>query len=457
MKNTHRAVLYAFVMLVFVTGCKDSVAKDRFLDIQEVKSKSGITAWLVEDHSLPIIAIRFAFRGAGAAGDPPDKQGLAQLASNTMDEGAADIDSQTFQKTLTDNSITLSFGSGRDNFSGTLRTLTRTKDTAFNLLQLALTKPRFDAEAVGRMKASNITRLRSSLTNPQWIAARIMNDVAFAGHPYAQNSGGTLTSLPTITPEDLRHFATTRLGRDNLVVAVTGDIDAKELSTMIDVVFGALPEKSSVADVADISIQGGGQTVFFEKDIPQTIIKIMQPGIGRDNPDYHTYQAMNFILGGSGFGSRLMEEVREKRGLSYGIYSGLYLLDHLKALSISTSTENKSAGDVLGLTRQEIEKIMKEPVSDTELTDAKSYLIGSMPLSLTSSGKISGLMLSLQLDRLPIDYLDTVDQKISAVTVSKVQNIAQKYLQPDNLTTVLVGKPEGTTPTKTVDTLPNVE
>lgn len=457
MNRTRHIILSSFLLLVFITGCRTSEAKDKFLAIQEVKGKSGVTAWLVEDHALPIISMTFAFRGAGAAGDAADKQGLAQLASNTMDEGAGDIDSQTFQKTLTDNSISLSFSSGRDDFQGSLYTLTRTKDTAFHLLQLALTKPRFDPEAVGRMKAANITRLRSSLTDPDWMAARIMNDIAFAGHPYAQNSGGTLTSIPAITPEDLRNFVATRLARNNLVVTITGDIGAKELSKILDSVFGELPEKAALPAVADLNVQGGGQVALYNKDIPQTIISIMQPGIGRDNPDYHAYQVMNFIFGGSGFGSRLMVEVREKRGLTYGIYSGFYLLDHLKGLSISTSTENKNTGEILSITRQEMEKMMKEPVTDTELADAKSYLIGSMPLSLTSSGKISALMLSLRQDNLPIDYLDNVDDKINAVTKEDILRVAQKYLQPASLTTVLVGKPEGITPTKTVDTLPNVE
>lgn len=447
----------AILLVVAVMGCKPSAAQDKFLAIQEVKSKSGVTAWLVEDHALPIISMDFAFTGAGASGDPAAKQGLAQLVSNTLDEGAGDLDSQAFQKKLTDNSISLSFSATRDDFQGSLVTLSRRKDLAFDLTRLALTQPRFDAEAVGRMKAANITRLRSSLTDPEWMAARIMNDIAFAGHPYAQNSGGTLTTIPAITPEDLRHFATTRLARGNLLVTVTGDIAPAELAAAMDKIFGALPEKADLPQTADLALQGGGQTVLYEKDIPQTIISIMQPGIGRDSPDYHAYQVMNFIFGGSGFGSRLMEEVREKRGLTYGIYSGFYLLDHLKALSVSASTENKNAGEVLGLIRQEMEKIMNEPVSEQDLANAKSYLVGSMPLALTSSGKISGLMLGLRLDHLPIDYLDTVDEKINAVTIDDVRRMAEKYLKPGSLTTVLVGKPEGITPTKTVDTLPNVE
>lgn len=448
------AVLVVF--LLTITACKAS-AEEKFLDIQEIKSKSGITAWLVEDHTLPLIAVEFAFRGAGAAGDAPDKQGLSQLASNTFDEGAGDIKSQEFQQTLTDNSIALSFSSDRDDFRGTLRTLTRKKDIAFKFLRLSLTAPRFDKEAVERMRAANISRLRMSLTDPDWMAARVLNSIAFAGHPYAQNSGGTLTTLTALTPGDLKQFAETRLGRDNVVIAVTGDITAKELAAMLDDVFGALPAKATVNAVADLTVQGGGQVALFAHDIPQSIIQIMQPGIGRDHPDYDPYQIMNFIYGGSGFGSRLMTEVREKRGLTYGIFSSFYLLDHLKALSISTSTENANAAQVLALTRDGMAAMMKEPVTDKELADAKSYLTGSMPLSLISTGAIARLVLGLQLDRLPIDYLDTVDDRINAATKEDVLRAARTYLQPDKLTTVIVGRPEGVTPTRTVDKLPDVD
>ncbi|MBI4031764.1 MAG: insulinase family protein [Proteobacteria bacterium] len=448
---------FAFLAsLIFVAGCKAS-AEDRFLDIQEVRSASGITAWLVEDHSLPIISIKFAFAGAGAAQDDPGKQGLAQLASNTLDEGAGDMDSQAFQKALADNSISLRYGAGRDDFTGSLKTLSRRKGLAFNLLRLSLTKPRFDTDAVERMRAANMTRVRNSLSDPEWIAARIQNDIAFAGHPYAMNSGGTLTTLRNITSNDLKSFAAARLTRDRLLIAASGDITKAELSKALDKIFGALPAQGALPPVKDLTVQGGREIALFRKDIPQTIISIIQPGIGRGHPDYHAFQIMNHLYGGSGFGSRLMEEVREKRGLTYGIYSSLYLLDHLKALTISTSTENGSAGEVLSLITAEMKKIQDTPVSDKELSDAKSYLIGSMPLALDSTDDIASIILGLRLDGLPADYLDHVGAKISAVTPADIQKAARQYLEPDALTTVVVGQPENITPTRAIDVLPNVE
>lgn len=452
---------YLFVFAVFFVAAfqaGSARADDRFLDIEEVTSKSGITAWLVEDHSLPVIAMEFAFGGAGAVLDPAEKQGLTRMASSTMDEGAGDMDSQTFQKTLTDNSIALSFSAGRDDFGGSLKTLTRRKDTAFRLLKLALTAPRFDAEAVERMRAANVSRLRSSLSDPDWLAARIMNDVAFAGHPYALNSGGTLTTLASITPDDLRGFVSSRLARGNLAVAVTGDITAKELAKRLDEIFGALPEKADLPGAADFTIHGGGNKHLYNKsDIPQTVIEAALPGVARKDPDWQAFQVMNQIFGGGGFGSRLTEEVREKRGLTYGIYSGAQLLDHVQILSVSASTKSENTAEVLEILRKEMEKMKSAPVTAQELADAKSYLTGSMPLMLSSTDDIAGLLLALMMDGMPMDYLDTVDEKINAVTAVDVQRVAQRVLKPGNLTVVLVGEPAGVDPVEVVKALPNVE
>lgn len=445
-------------LLILIPGCGQAQAeKERVLDIQEVTSPGGITAWLVEDHTLPIIAVQFAFMGAGAALDPAEKQGLTLMVSNTMDEGAGEYDSATFQKLLTDNNISLSFSAGRDDFGGSLKFLTADKELAFKLLRLALNEPRFDEAPVARMRAANMTRIRSSLSDPEWKAARLLNDIAYADHPYALNTGGTLSTLAAITEDDLRAFATSRLGQDNLRIGIMGDITADELKAVMDDVFGRLPENALIEKVSDTKIQNGGETVLFEQDIPQTIINMMQQGIERLHPDYYTGITMNFILGGSGFGSRLTEEIREKRGLTYGISTYFNDLQHVQGLTVSTSTKNESVAELLKLIDAEWRRMQNEPVTDAELANAKSYLIGSFPLSLNSTDNIASIILSLQLDDLPIDYLDKRDERINAVTKEDIQNLAKWLLTPDKMTTVLVGKPQDVTPTRTVDKLPNVE
>ena len=436
---------------------QDTKKTERVLDIQEVVSPGGIKAWLVEDHSLPIIAMEFAFQEAGSARDPKDKQGLARMASNTMDEGAGDLDSQAFQKTLTDLSISLSFSAGRDDFSGSLKALTRHKDKAFELMHLALARPRFDQEAVSRMRDANIARVKSSMAEPDWMAARLLNDRAYAGHEYALNSGGTLTSLTAITREDLENFAKTNLTRDRLVIGVAGDMTAAELKTTMDKIFSGLPASATAQPLSDLDIDGKNAVVLYEQDIPQTIIEIMMPGMRRTDPDFFAAQIMNFTLGGSGFGSRLTEEIREKRGLTYGIQSSLQEMDHTTGYGISLSTENKNAGEALRLIQAEMKKISDAAITDDELKAAQSYMIGSLPLAFTSTEAIASTLAGLQKNDRPIDYLDQLPNHLNAVTKADVQRAARRLLQPQKSLTILVGKPVGVTATETATTLPNVE
>jgi len=431
------------------------VASASVLDIKEIKSESGITAWLVEDHSVPVIALNFAFKNTGTKYDPADKQGLARLASNTMDEGAGDLDSQAFQKELQDLSISLSFGASRDHFSGGVKTLTRNKDRAFKLLKLALTQPRFDEEPLQRMRAANQARIKSSLIDPKWMAARIQNDRAFEGHPYAKNSGGTLSSLENITTDDLRSFHKT-LGKNNLVISASGNITADELKSLLDNVFSDLPKTTQPA-IPELKLQNTGKLYIYKQDIPQTIIEIIQTGIDRTDPNYQTAQVMNFILGSSGFGSRLTEEIREKRGLTYGIYSYFQNYEATDTMHVSTSTANENVLEMLDLIEAEWDRIIKTPPTDKELESAKSYLIGSLPLSLTSTDRIAGLLLSLQIDALPIDYLDKREQQIKATNAQHVQTTAQRLLNTESFTTILVGKPEGIENAEKIEVLPNVE
>lgn len=446
-------VLLFTAVLIFAVPAH---AQEKFLNIQEVTSASGLKAWLVEDHSVPIIALTFNFQGAGSAQDAIEKQGLAQLASNTMDEGAGDLESQAFQKQLRDLSIALSFGASRDHFGGSLKTLSVNKDKAFELLTLALTKPRFDEESVERMKAANLSRIRESMTDPEWIAARLQNDRAFEGHVYGQNAGGSLSTIAALAPPDLHQFAKTRLGKNNVKISVSGDITPAELAVIMDKVFASLPDVT-LPTLPPIELQNKNKTFVYTKDIPQTIIRILQPGIDQKDDDYQTMQIVNYILGGSGFGSRLMDEVREKRGLTYGIYTSFFLTDCFNGYVAETSTENKNVPEVLRLVKQEWADMVAAPPSGKELKDAQTYLLGSLPLNLTSTMDIAQLMNSLQAEDLPINYLDTRAEKIKAVTPQDVQKVAQRILNDQNFMTVLVGSPEAIENATIVKDIPNVK
>ena len=427
------------------------------LDIREVKSPGGITAWLVEDHTLPIISIEFSFKEAGSARESKERQGLARLVSNTLDEGAGDYDSQTFQKALTDHSISLSFGVGRDDFSGSLKTLTRHKDKALELMSLALTKPRFEQDAIDRMKAANIARIKSSMSEPDWIAARLQNDLSYVDHPYALNSGGTLTSLNAITRDDLQNFVKTNLTRDRLHIGVAGDISADELGQVLDQLFSGLPATATTSAIKDTTIQNLGKTYLYQQDIPQSFLSLVGDGLDYRDPDYYPALIMNFVLGGSGFGSRLTEEVREKRGLTYGINSYLFDMDHASGFSIGLSTENKNAGEALKIIHQEMSRMRDEGITAEELKGAQDYMVGSLPMSFSSTAAIASTTRWLQEADYPMNHYDRYPELIRAVTLADIQRVSKRLLHPEKMLTILVGQPVGIKATETVTKLPNVE
>lgn len=453
------AILFLIIMIALLIffGLSAKASGDKFLPITEIRTPGGITIWVVEDKSLPIVALKFLFKDSGSANDPEDKQGLARLLSNTMDEGAGELDSQTFQKTLADNSITLQFDAGRDAFAGTVKTLARNQGKAFELLSLAMNEPRFDEEPVARMRDGNLTRIKSALSEPDWMAARLINDKAFEGHPYAKNSGGTLSSLPRITPADLHKFKETYLTQDRLLISAAGDIDPATLGPAIDKAFGKLSKTAPASSIRDSSVTNGGKIYLYQQPIPQTMLQIMLPAFDRKDKDYYALQMMNYIFGGAGFGSRLMENAREKNGLTYGIYSGVQDYHHTDVLNVTTSTKNESADDMISIIRNEMIRMQNEKVTDKELADAKSFIIGSMPLALDSTEDIAGMVLNLREDGLAIDYLDHYADYMRAVTSDDILRVAKRVLKPEAMTTALVGKPSEIQNVEVVKELPNVQ
>ena len=419
----------------------------RAVEVQRVVSPGGIEAWLVEDHSNPIIALELAFLG-GAALDPAGKEGLAYMASAVIDEGAGPLDSQAFQGELDNLSISLRFDAGLDSFSGSLETLTENRDRAFELLRLALTEPRFDDEPVARIRSQIIARLSREAEDPDAIAGRTLRRLMFQGHPYARPTRGTEASIAGLTVDDLRGFVAERFARDRLFVGVVGDITPRELATALDEIFGALPAEGAPFDLPEAEVTGGGEVVVIDKPIPQSVVALGQAGIKRDDPDYYTAYVVNYILGGGGFNSRLVEEVREKRGLAYSVYSYLAPMDHGAMIYGGTATQNARVGESLDLIRQEWRRMAEAGPSAEELEAAKRYLTGSFPLRFNSSDNIAGMLVGMQMEDLGIDYLDKRNGYVEAVTLDDARRVAGELYRPDALTVVVVGTPEGVTPTR---------
>ena len=412
------------------------------IDIQKIVSPKGLTAWLVEDHSNPIITVNFAFRG-GAALDPAGKEGIANLVASTLDEGAGDLDSQAFQRALEDLSVSLSFRAGQDSFSGSLRTLTRNRDRAFELLKLALTRPRFDADAVARMRSQILAGLRRRSENPGQIAGRTLLKTLFPGHSYGNPVMGSAETVPVIKIVDLRLFQAQRLAKDNLVLSVVGDVTADGLGKLLDSVFGSLPETASPWKLANIAATAGTRTIVIDKPIPQSVIRFGQGGIKRNDPDFFAAYIMNYVLGGGGFESRLYKEVREKRGLAYSVYSYLSPYNHGGLIMGGSATANTRAAETIKILKNEWRRMADQGLTRTELDDAKMYLTGSYPLRFSSSRQIAAMMTGIQLERLGIKYIDQRNSFINAVTLDDVSRVAKNLLDADTLTLVVVGQPDG--------------
>ena len=419
----------------------------RAVEVQRVVSPGGIEAWLVEDHSNPIMTLDLTFRG-GAALDPQGKEGLANMVSGLIDEGAGDLDSQTFQGRLQDLSIGLSFSAGLDNFGGDLRTLTENRDTAFELLRLALIEPRFDEEPVGRIRSQILTGLARQAEDPDHIVGRTLRKLFFPEHAYGRPSQGTPDSVAGLSIGDLRGFVARRFARDRLIIGVVGDITPKDLARYLDQTFLGLPAKAAPADLAEAVPAGEGELVVVEKDVPQSVVAFGHRGVKRDDPDYYAAYVVNYILGGGGFSSRLYGEIREKRGLAYSVYSYLSPMNNSALIMGGVGTQNGRVALSLDLIRQEWRRMAEKGPSTKELGDAKTYLTGSFPLRFSSSGAISGMLVGMQLHGLGIDYLEKRNGFIEAVMIEDARRVARRLYDADKLTVVIVGRPEGVTPTR---------
>lgn len=440
------AAVRAILAAVLVAATLFVPAPARAIDIKAVTSPKGVTAWLITDTSVPLLSMQFSFRG-GSALDPKGKAGLAEMASGLLDEGAGTYTSAQFQKALEENSITLRFSTGLDSFGGSLRALNENRDQAIDLLRLALTQARFDPEPLARIKGQMLAQVEREAERARDVADQVWHRTAFGVHPYARDVDGTRKTIPTITAEDLKGFVQRRFGRDNLVIGVVGDITEGELATLLDRAFGDLPEKAAPWTIPQARFPGAGKVVVVDRKIPQTVVQFGQAGIGIKDPDFYAATVMNYIMGGGGLTTRLADEIREKRGLAYSVYTALVNYDYGEVLMGWVATRNARVKETLDLVRAEWARMAKEPVSRAELDDAKAYLTGSYFARLNSTGRIAGLLVGLQLDNLGIDYLTRRNKLIEAVTVADIQRVAKRLLKPDELTVVLVGKPEGITAT----------
>jgi len=409
------------------------------ITVQEVKSPGGLTAYLAEDHTTPVIAITFGFKG-GSALDPASKLGLSGMAVSTLDEGAGDLDSFSFQTELQDRAITLRFGDEADMIRGNLVTTSPNAARAYELMHMALTKPRFDAEPVERIRRQIQVGIAARQENPGRIARKTLMETVFANHPYARESDGTPESVAAITVEDLRAWVKSRFARDRLVIAAAGDITPADLGRAMDKLFGDLPQTTGLkVDLPAAVAPSKGQTIRVEKNLPQSVVYLAQRGIMRADPDWYIASVNDYIFGSGSFAARLMNEVREKRGLAYSVSTSLAPYDAGALMFGSVGTRADQADTSIAIIRDEWKKMRDAGPTQKELDDAKQYLTGAWPLRFTSTGSIADILLAVQRDNLGLDYIDKRNSLIEAVTLEDAKRVAKKLYDPDALTVVIVG------------------
>ena len=410
------------------------------MEIKRVISPGGIEAWLVESHANPLIAMRFAFRG-GAAQDPRDRQGLAYFVSGMMDEGAGGLDSVAFQERLQSLATRMDFDAGRDVMLGNVQMLTANKDESFELLRLAMSKPRFDADAIERVRGQIIAGLKFDENDPEEVASLAWDRLAFRDHPYGRPIKGTKASIAAITRDDLQGYLRRVFARDKLAITVVGDIDAETLGRALDHAFGALPQHSALAPVADVKPPLGPAREIIKMNVPQSVAQFGHRAFPRKDDDFMAAYILNYIIGGGGFSSRLMEEVREKRGLAYSVHSNLFPYQHGAVFVGNVATQNERVGQSLEVIESELRRLAEEGPSAEELAGAKSYLTGAYALRFESSSSIANQLLWIQIEDLGIDYIDRRNTLIENVSLDDIRRVAKRLIEADRLITTIVGKP----------------
>lgn len=439
---------YTFVVRSLLVGAFTLLAASFFVrpsvavEVQEIITPKGLSYWLVEDDTVPLVTVSFSFTG-GSLLDPEGKEGLAELLSVTLDEGAAELDSQTFQAKLEETAARLSFNTRTERFSGVFRTLSGNQEAAFNLLAKAILEPRFDVEPVQRMTGRMQSRLRGSLTDANSIASKTWFSAAFTGHPYGRPKSGTIESLETTTPEDLRKIHGQIFKQTDLKLSIVGNIDATTASKYLDETFGALPIGDALP-AAEAPAPIASDTIIVPLDKAQTTVRIGGNSILVEDPDFIPAYVMNHILGGGSFTSRLYEEVREKRGLAYSVFSSLSSFEEHGFFMAGVGSRSERADEAREVIIAELQRMGEEGPTAEELRAAKDYLKGAYALRFDTSDKISEQLVGLQVQGRGVDYINIRNDNIEAVTLEDTKRVAKRIFSSP-LLTVIVGKaPEET-------------
>lgn len=418
--------------------CATTAFADPYLNIQEVKTDKGLTAWFVQDKTVPVMALKFSLKG-GSQHDPQGKEGTAALLSALFDEGAGERDSEAFQNALDSNGVRMGFSATRDAFYGSFKTTMANRSIAYELFDDALNKPHFDTEAVNRMKQALQSNLRFQLMDPGTIASRKLFETLFDKQDYARPVEGTMQTLPGITRANLVVEKNSLFCRDNLKISIVGALTEDQVKRAVDRFFGDWPSCDKPIKARQQTIEQKGQTVRVAWQGAQSVVMMVQPGLARQDKDWWAARILDFALGGGEFSSRLMEEVRVKRGLTYGVSSSLVPYDDAPLWMIQAGVDAPKTDEAVSVIKQIWQDVADHGLKDDKIQEAKDYLIGSLPLALSSTDAIANILLQLQEDNLPKTTLDNRKSEINAVTSDDIKRVAKTRLNAGYLTTVIVG------------------
>ena len=417
------------------------------IKIQEITTPGGITAWLVEEPAIPFVALELRFKG-GASLDAPGKRGATNLMMGLLEEGTGDMDARAFARATDELAASFDYGAYDDTVSVSAKFLTDTTDDAMALLRGAIVEPSFTQEAIDRVRKQVLSGIASDKTDPDAIVGQTFDAMAFGDHPYGSSRDGTEDSIAALTREDIVAAHKAALARDRVYVSAVGDINAEDLATLLDNLLGDLPATGApMPETATYQLNGGVTVVPF--DTPQSVVLFGHPGLERHDDDFLAAYVLNEIFGGGGLESRLMRELREKRGLTYGVYSYLVPKDHAELFLGRVASANDRVAQAIEVLREQWAQMAESGIAQAELDEAKTYLTGAYPLRFDGNGPIANILVGMQMDGLPTDYVANRNDLVNALTLDDMNRVAKRLFRPEDLHFVVVGQPEGLQPDAT--------
>lgn len=409
---------------------------------KRITLQNGMVLLLSEKHEIPMVTVNMAIK-AGSVVEPADKPGLASLTASLLTQGTAKRTANQISREIDFIGGSLSVSGGDDYASAGLRVLKKDIKTGFDLLSDVLMHPAFDQKEIDRKVKETMAAIQQQKEEPAVIAGEAFTKAVFGKHPYGKTSDDVAAFLPNLVRQDIVDFYSRRYAPNGIIIAVVGDVTEKEIVSLLDEQFkGWKSVERTETDRVKSPVISSVIVKKLDKNITQANIAMGHIGISRENPDYYAVMIMNYILGGGGFSSRLMDNIRDNRGLAYDVHSSFSAQKGPGPFRVWMQTKSESANESIDEIFKELKRIRTEPVSEKELADAKAYLTGSFPLRMDTYAKIAGMLTAIEIYNLGLDYPQKYRGLINVVTREDILRVAKKYIDTDHMVIVVLGNQE---------------